>query len=102
MHRSYSLTNMDKEALAPYFRGLIHELTSNTIDCVELSYLNIGPSQCTDILESLGYERDDDWDTNGWEQDTWYYYTKEGYSKLCLRYCGYDGEIKLCLCEEDE
>ena len=55
-----------------------------------------------DILECIGYERKDDWETNGWEQDTWYYYTKEGHPELCLRYCGYDGEIKLCLCEEDE
>ena len=100
MHRSYSLTNMDKEALAPYFRGLIHELTSNTIDCVELSYLNIGPSQCTDILEFLGYERDDDWNTNGWEQDTWYYFAKDNI-KLCMFYCGYTGSINLSLREEE-
>ena len=45
----------------------------------------------------LGYERLQDWNINGWEQDTWHYYKKEGHPSLTLYYCGYDGEITLSL-----
>ena len=101
--RNYNdLTDAEMERLLPIFKGIITVLESKEYDSIEVSMINVGPKDVMDILDVLGYEREDDWNTNGWEQDTWYYYTKEGHPELCLRYCGYDGEIKLCLCEEDE
>ena len=102
MRRGYCLQEHDEEYLVPIMEALVWSVEQKDIDDIELSVINLGPSQFMHLLECIGYERLSDWETNGWEQDTWYYYTKEGYSKLCLHYCGYDGEIKLCLCEEDE
>ena len=102
MRRGYCLQERDEEYLIPIMEGLVWRLEQKDIDDIELSVINLGPSQFMHLLECIGYERLSDWETNGWEQDTWYYYTKEGHPKLCLRYCGYDGEIKLYLCEEDE
>lgn len=53
-----------------------------------------------DLIRIPYWERDDDWDTNGWEQDTWYYFSKKGSKKLSMYYCGYTGEISLGICEE--
>ena len=102
MRRGYCLQEHDEDYLIPIMEALVWRLEQKDIDDIELSVINLGPSQFMHLLECIGYERKDDWEANGWEQDTWYYYTKKGHPKLCLRYCGYDGEIKLCLCEEDE
>ena len=102
MRRGYALEHSDEENLKPIMEGIIWRLEAGDIDDIELSYINLGPSQFMHLLEGIGYERLADWDTNGWEQDTWYYYVKEGHPALCLHYCGYDGEIRLFLRGEDE
>lgn len=50
----------------PFIRGVIHELEVGNAT----NLLNLGPCQFIDIFEQLGYDRNDCWDTNGWEQDT--------------------------------
>lgn len=102
MRRGYGLGDREKEALIPIMEGIILRLEQGDIDDIELSVINLGPAQFMELLEALDYERDEDWDTNGWEQDTWYNFHKEGHPSLCLFYCGYDGEIKLWLREEDD
>ena len=99
MRRGYYLQDNDKEKLIPIIEGIILRLEAGDIDNIELSVINLGPSQFMYLLECIGYERLQDWDTNGWEQDTWFYYEKEGHPSLTLYYCGYDGEIKLYLRE---
>ena len=105
MRRGYCLQEHDEEYLVPIMEGLVWRLEQKDINDIELSVINLGPSQFMYLLECLGYERDDDdddWDSNGWEQDTWHYYKKEGHPSLTLYYCGYDGEIKLYLREGEE
>lgn len=97
MRRGYSLDNRDIEILTPIMEGIIYRLEMGDLDDIELSIINLGPSQFIQLLQYLGYELDENWDLNGWEQDTWYNLFKEGHSNLTLYYCGYDGEIKLSL-----
>ena len=99
MRRGYSLDNRDIEKLTPIMEGIIYRLEMGDLDDIELSIINLGPSQFMQLLENLGYERDDDCDSNGWEQDTWYNFFKDGHPSLILFYCGYDGEITLSLKE---
>ena len=80
---------------------MIHELEVGNATNIELSLLNLGPCQFMDVFYKLGYDRDDDCDTNGWEQDTWYYFSKKGSKRLSMYYCGYTGEISLGICEEE-
>ena len=102
MIRGYGLDEGDIEILTPIIEGIVWRLECGDIDDIELSVINLGPSQFIELLEKIGYIRDEDWDTNGWEQDTWYYFKQEGHCSLCLHYCGYYGEIKLFLSESDE
>ena len=101
MRRGYCLQEHDEEYLIPIMEALVWRLEQKDIDDIELSIINLGPSQFMYLLECLGYERDDDWDSNGWEQDTWYNFFKDGHPSLTLFYCGYDGEIRLSLREEE-
>lgn len=102
MRRGYSLNSVDIEVLAPIMEGIVWRLEQGDIDDIELSVINLGPSQFIKLLEAIGYECDEDWDSNGWEQDTWYFLTREGRSNLTLFYCGYDGEIRLRLSDIDD
>ena len=101
MRRGYGLDNRDIEKLTPIMEGIIYRLEMGDLDDIELSIINLGPSQFMQLLENLGYERDDDWDSNGWEQDIWYNFFKDGHPSLILFYCGYDGENRLSLREEE-
>ena len=49
----------------------------------------------------MGYE-DEDYDTNGWEQDTWISFFKEGEKPLMLFYCGRTFEMNLSILEEED
>lgn len=95
MIRGYSISEEDINRVMPFVRGVIHELEVGNATNIELSLLNLGPRQFMDVFDKLGYDRDD-----GWEQDTWYYFSKKGSKKLSMYYCGYTGEISLGICEE--
>lgn len=85
MVRGYSISKEEIDRVMPFVRGVIHELEVGNATNIELSLLNLGPCQFTDIFEQLGYDRNDCWDTNGWEQDTWYYFSKkDSKNSLCI------------------
>ena len=76
--RNYNdLADAEIERLLPIFKGIITVLESEEYDSIEVSMINVGPKDVMDILNVLGYEREDGWNTNGWEQDTWYYFDKQ-------------------------
>lgn len=53
------------------------------------------PSDVEDYLIELGWERDS-FDTNGWQQDTWYYYSHKDYPfEIVMEYSGFYGGLKL-------
>ena len=59
------------------------------------------PENVIDILNLLGYE-DYDYDTNGWEQDTWISFSKENEDTLILYCCGRTFEMNLSICPEED
>jgi hypothetical protein len=67
------------------------------IDDIDLSQEDIGPYQLYSILESLGFERDD-WEDNGWEQDTWARFSHaQRDMDICVFSCGMTFELTMCL-----
>lgn len=61
---------------------------------------NVCPANITQILETLGWE-EVDFESNGWEQDTWYYFSHPDYDfQLTLFYCGYTFDIALYRTED--
>ena len=56
---------------------------------------NICPANITQTLEALGWVRED-FESNGCEQDTWYYFSHQDYDfQIILFYCGYTFNIEL-------
>lgn len=58
--------------------------------------MNLSPEQITQMLNFLGYEEISHED-NGWEQDTYYYYTHKNHNELCFFYSGHYGTMNLSL-----
>ena len=53
------------------------------------------PSELDEILQEDGWERLD-FDENGWQQDTWYWYAHPDYNfQLTMEYSGFYGDLKL-------
>ena len=53
------------------------------------------PAELDTLLREEGWERLD-FDTNGWQQDTWYHYKHLNYDfKLVMEYSGFYGDLKL-------
>lgn len=60
------------------------------------------PSEIDSTLQDLGWERLD-FDSNGWQQDTWYWYANPDYDfQLTMEYSGFYGDLKLYRRDYDE
>lgn len=68
----------------------------------EFSLVGTGLSPCktTEILNELGYKQSE-FDSNGWEGETWITFTKEGSRSIILYYEGWDFDIKIQVYEDD-
>ena len=52
MRRGYCLQEHDKEKLTPIMEGIIYRLEMGDLDDIELSIINLGPSQFMQLLEN--------------------------------------------------
>ena len=80
------------------FKAALLELCRNfdTRDDVDLSTTILSLHDCDCLLEEIGYDRDD-YEINGWEGDIWtrYCHRREDAPILCVRACGYSGDLDL-------
>lgn len=94
MRGSYSLNTDEKK----YWIGIFKEYFKfiHTIDEIDLSKFDLAPCHVKEILLELGF-KEDSWDSNGWEQDTWYYFSDptNKYPAIAMFYCGYTFELKI-------
>ena len=102
MRGLYHMPEWEIEKWKEKFVNYINVLETKPIDEIDLTKEDLCPGNVRKVLEELGYERYD-WDENGWEQDTWYYFEhKETGKRLTLFWCGYTFSLNLMLTENDE
>ena len=66
------------------------------------SFPTASPSEINDLLEKMGWSKVDS-ESNGWQQDTWYRYTHEGYPVgLTMAYGGFYGDLELYRSDIDD
>ena len=66
------------------------------------SFPTASPSEINDLLEKMGWSKIDN-ESNGWQQDTWYRYTHEGYPcGLTMGYGGFYGDLELYRSDIDD
>lgn len=99
MRGQYFLTENERRYWEPIFKEKIAELCCNPDpsedDDWDLHGYDLSPANIKYLLESMGYELDN-YDSNGWEQDTWYYFNiPEYHCRLVMYYCGFTFDLTL-------
>lgn len=75
-------------------RHFIYDLRKN--------FPTTSPSEVDKLLKELGWSKIDS-DSNGWQQDTWYSYTHEGYPVgITMAYGGFYGDLSLYRSDIDD
>lgn len=87
----WSLTTEEEKYFIPLFKYMIDELTCGRRDEFDLSGKGINPYQAAKIMKQLGYPQKD-FETNGWEQDTWQYFEN---TSICIFSCGQTFELRI-------
>lgn len=93
MRGQYNLTQLELAYWSFTIQTELDNLACEPDEAYDLSTSNIGPCQVDEVLEALGWECKD-YDTSGWDQDTWYSYQKED-KYLTMFYCGWTGALQL-------
>ena len=90
--------DLHKATLNFIINTYIEKVFPNTQDFildVRKSLCYCSPSEIDETLQELGWERLD-FDSNGWQQDTWYWYSNPNYDfQLTMEYSGFYGDLKL-------
>lgn len=101
MRGNWSLKDWEAEKWKREFLRFIKRLEVSKKEKIDLTSFDLCPSNVIDILELLGWEQID-FDSNGWEQDTWYDFTHPDYDfEVGFFYCGYTFKMYLSR-KEDE
>ena len=78
-----------------FFTNKIFPKQKDFILDVRKSTTIYSPAELDALLKEEGWERLD-FDTNGWQQDTWYHYAHLDYDfQLTMEYSGFYGDLKL-------
>ena len=104
MRGIYNLTEEELDLYTGTIQAIIERLCSpfSRRAQIELSKLDIAPCHVDDILKNLGWTRES-FESNGWENDTWYYYTNTAYDfGLVMFYCGYTFKLVLYRTDIDD
>lgn len=95
MRGSYSLKDWEAEKWKREFLRFIKRLETFKNENIDLTSFDLCPSNVVDILELLGWERSN-FDSNGWEQDTWCDFAHPDYNfEVGFFYCGYTFQMYL-------
>ena len=106
MRGNYQITHDDRRK---FFHGLC-ELCEKPTEWLDLVSTQLSMCNCVDLLEELGYDQDD-WDVNGWEGDTWGYYSHAKYVKdevvedaprIWVRAEAYSGSLDIGFADMDD
>lgn len=103
MRGSYALREWEENKWKREFSRFIEALENAQSDekKIDLTSLDLCPANVIDILDLLGWE-EIDFESNGWEQDTWYEFAHPNYNfEITFFYCGYTFKMDLYR-KEDE
>ena len=95
MRGRYQMMEWEQEKWKQEFSGIIAKLSYNQRREEDLTNLDLCPANAVKTLENLGWT-EDDMDHNGWQNDTWYWFSHPDYDfRLVFYYEGYTFEMKL-------
>ena len=101
MRGSWNLREWEYTYFTYIMRTKLEEALRNKDEAISLTQYDINPANMCDILKHMGWN-EEDFETNGWEQDCWQYFSHENYpGKLCVYSCGMTFDLTLTYTEEE-
>lgn len=98
----YRLSPTEKEEAEKIVRAALSALAKDQRKRVSLTEFDIAPCHVRDAMRKFNWEQDD-FETNGWEGDTWYYFSHEDYEyQAVMFYCGYTFSIEMYRSDIDD
>ena len=98
----YRLAAEEKEQALAIVKGALVTLAAIKDKAVSLTEFDIAPCHICDMMDELGWS-EASFDTNGWEGDTWYYFSHEDYEyQAVMHYCGYTFSIEMYRSDIDD
>ena len=88
MRGKYEVTHNDR---IKFFHALL-DLCKPQTDSVDLVSTQLSLCNCVDLIEELGYEKEE-WETNGWEGEVWTRYTHINAPTIFFSADAYCGEL---------
>lgn len=102
MRGRYHMMDWELEKWKQELSGVITRLSCNKQHQEDFTHLDVCPANIADVLRKMGWDWEEQED-NGWEHDTWIYFSNEDYDfVLVLYYCGYTFELKLYRADSDD
>lgn len=99
MRGEWHLNKIEKVIYTAMIKQCIYKLENDIVCEIDLTHTTLNPNQVGEVLEDLGYYQDY-FETNGWEQDCWISFAKDGHPTLIIYSCGMT--FDLILRKEDE
>ena len=98
----YTLAANENEQVLAIVKGALTTLAAVKSKAVSLTEFDIAPCHIREAMRELGWH-DDDFETNGWEGDTWYYFSHEDYEyQAVMYYCGYTFSVEMYRIDIDD
>ena len=102
MRGKYHMMDWEEQKWVQQLTVAIAELTRDKSKVIDFTNDDVCPANIVHILEKMGWEKDCHED-NGWQQDTWIYFSHENYNfNLILYYEGYTFEMNLYRSDIDD
>lgn len=90
MRGVYQVTDEDRRR---FFHSLL-ELCKPKVDSVDLISTQLSLSNCTDLLEELGYEQDS-WECHGWEGEIYCRFSHRSAPEISFSAEAYNGDLSM-------
>lgn len=102
MRGKFHMMDWEESKWTLILKQIIAQLSQDKSHQEDLTGYDVCPSNIADVLEKMEWNWEEQED-NGWEHDTWIYFTHEDYDfGLCLFYSGYTFEMKIFRSDIDE
>ena len=98
----YKLSPEEQAEVSVLIKNVLDALSLDQRHTASLTEYDIAPCHVRETMRMFGWS-DDDFETNGWEGDTWYYFSHDDYEyQMVMFYCGYTFSVEMYRSDIDD
>ena len=86
MRGRWNMMDWEMEKWCQELSAVLVRLSQNESYVEDFTRHDVCPSNLIDAMENLGWEEDNDCDRNGWQGDTWHYFSHPDWDFVVVLY----------------